>query len=89
MTTMAIWASNVINNLPGVSPWPAQFAWRDAENNMVPMTAAQCYAFTQNVGVYVATIFGTYTYYYQQIMAAADVAAVAAIDVTAGWPANP
>jgi hypothetical protein len=89
MTTMAAWAANVLNAVPGAVAWPSPFAWRDANNQMVPMTAAQCFAFTQNVGVYVAGAFGVYAVKYAQIAGAADVAAVAAIDVNAGWPENP
>lgn len=89
MSTMATWATNIMTNVPGTSPWPTNFAWRDANNAMVPMTAAQCYGFTQNVGAYIAAAFGNYSALYMQIMGAATVAAVTAIDITAGWPSNP
>jgi hypothetical protein len=89
ISTMGSWAANVVNNVAGTGAWPSNFAWRDASNNMVPMTAAQCYAFTQNVAAYVAALFGVYCTLFAEINAASTASAVQAIDLTQGWPGNP
>lgn len=89
ISTMGSWAGNVVNGVAGTAAWPANFVWRDADNALVPMTAAQCYAFTQDVASYVAAMFGAYCALYARIMGAATAADVNAIDVTAGWPSNP
>jgi hypothetical protein len=72
-----------------ISTWPAGFAWIDSNNTGVAMTAPQCAAFATNAAYYLASlvIFNRATK--NAILAAADMATLAAIDVTVGWPANP
>lgn len=89
ITTMGQWAANVVNGVPNTAPWPSNFEWQDANNLGVPMTAAQCYAFSQNVAAYVAACEMSFFSLRAQISAQTTASAVDAIDVTAGWPSNP
>lgn len=83
------WAGNVVAGVTGVQPWPAGFSWSDASNTLVPMTAAQMYAFAQNVAMYLQAIRANRFSLRNQIAAATTFAQVSAIDLTAGWPSNP
>lgn len=89
ITSVGAWAGDIILNVPGVAPWPATFAFRDANNAMVPMTADQAYAFTQNVLTYVQKVDANYFGLATAIMTATTQAAVQSVDVTLGWPSNP
>ncbi len=72
---------------PASVPWPADFAWIDAANVNIPMTAPVMYAFAQAVGWYVSFCVLNLRAIKSAILAAATPQAVAAIDVTAGYPA--
>lgn len=89
ISTMGAWAANVINNVPNTASWPTSFAWQDANNNPVPMTAAECYDFSQNVAAYVSAVDLNYFTLRATINAQTTAAATDAIDVTQGWPTNP
>lgn len=87
ITAAGAWAANILRQTPGTAPWPANFAWRAADNVLVPMTAEQMYAFSQDIALYTqgvkAAVFGLQG----QIASATDQASLAAIDITSGWPA--
>jgi hypothetical protein len=71
---------------PAGSPWPAGFYWIAADNSHVAMDAAQMYAFGRAAGAYVSTCVLRLRAIKDAIAAAADQAALDAIDVTAGYP---
>ncbi len=73
---------------PTSAPWPAGFVWIAADNSQVTMTAQQAYAFTYAAGLYVSAAILNLRALKNQILAAASVAAVEAVDLTQGWPAN-
>lgn len=75
--------------LSGAAKWPADFAWRDAANANVPMTAAEFLAFAADVWTYTQGVRARQSALEAAITGAQTVAAVAAIDVTTGWPSNP
>jgi phage terminase large subunit-like protein len=62
------------------------FAWIAADNSHVAMDAAQMYAFGRAAGAYVSTCVLRLRAIKDAIAAAADQAALDAIDVTAGYP---
>lgn len=86
IAAMAIRAGLALANAPGTEPWPAGFYWIAADNSHVPMDAAAMYAFAQDVGGYMSLLIMTNRAFKDAIENAADVAALDAIDVTAGWP---
>ncbi len=79
--------------LLGQGSWSGQFAWRMADNSFLPMTAAQMSAFSDNVRAYVELLDFAYWTHVDSLTNpqsqtyVAD-GAVAAYDVTQGWPAN-
>lgn len=66
--------------------WPADFGWVAADNTIVPMTAAQVIAFGLAVGFYYSGVVLRERILGNAVAAAADLAAVAAIDIATGWP---
>jgi hypothetical protein len=72
---------------PAGSPWPAGFDWIAADNSHVPLDAAAMYAFGRAVADYVSACVLRLRALKDAIAAAADRAALDAIDVTAGYPA--
>lgn len=66
---------------------PDPFAWRMQDNSMLPLDAAGVQAMATAAGLYYAGLFAVKSALVDAIAAAPDVAAVEAIDVTAGWPA--
>jgi hypothetical protein len=72
---------------PAGSPWPAGFYWIAADNGHVPMDAAAMYAFGRAAGSQVSACVLRLRAIKDAIAAAADQAALDAIDVTAGYPA--
>jgi len=89
ITSLGAWASQVVAGMPGVQPWPTDFGFTDAANVPVPMTAAQLYAFSQDVAGYVAAIDLNFFTLRLGISAQTTVAGVTAINTGAGWPVNP
>lgn len=79
-------AGLVAAGAPGALAWPDGFGWITADNAIVPMDAAQCFAFGQAVKAYVTGLVLNNRALKTAIGAAADVAAVQAIDLTQGWP---
>jgi len=71
---------------PAGSPWPAGFYWIAADNSHVPMDAAALYAFGRAAAAYVSACVLRLRAIKDAIAAAADQAALDAIDVTAGYP---
>jgi hypothetical protein len=71
---------------PAGSPWPAGFYWIAADNSHVTMDAAAMYAFGRAAGAYVSACVLRLRAIKDAIAAAADQAALDAIDVTAGYP---
>jgi hypothetical protein len=71
---------------PAAIPWPGGFYWRDANNDHQPMTAAQMLAFAATIANYVSTCILHCASIKDGIRAATTIAAVEAIDVTAGYP---
>ncbi|MBX6386335.1 MAG: DUF4376 domain-containing protein [Microbispora sp.] len=65
---------------------PAGFAWRMADNTPLPLDAAGMQAMAEAAGTYVYALRAHYWSLVDAIAAAPDLAAVQAIDVTAGWP---
>lgn len=66
---------------------PAGFAWRMADNSALLLDAAGMQAMAEAAGTYVYALRAHYWSLVDAIAAAPDLAAVEAIDVTAGWPA--
>jgi hypothetical protein len=87
MTAMGAMALGSIGN-PVASPWPSGFVWIAADNTGTAMTAQQCYAFTFAAGLYGSACVLFLRTLKDRILATASLAAVQAIDVTAGWPTN-
>jgi hypothetical protein len=87
MTAMAAMAQASIADA-AAAPWPAGFVWIAADNSQVAMTAAQCLAFAFAAGSYVSACVLCLRGLKDRILAAASLAALGAIDVTAGWPTN-
>jgi hypothetical protein len=73
---------------PAGSPWDSGFYWVAADNSHVPMDAAATYAFARAVALYVSGCILHLRTIKDGIASAADQAALDAIDVTAGYPAN-
>ncbi|HLG86266.1 MAG TPA: DUF4376 domain-containing protein [Alphaproteobacteria bacterium] len=72
---------------PATIPWPGAFYWRDAKNNHQPMTAAQMLTFAVTIANYVSACILRCASIKDGIRAATSIAAIQAIDVTAGYPA--
>ena len=64
-------------------------AWRMADNEVVTLTKAQFDAMAGAVGDHVAACYSRQATLEGLIDGAGDVAAALAIDIEAGWPANP
>lgn len=75
-------AANIAN--PGSVPLPG--FWIDANNNRQALTAAQYYAMASAIGNYVSGCRLRFRTIKDAILAQTTVAAVEAIDVTAGYP---
>ena len=88
ISAMGALAASLLANTPGAAAWPAGFYWIAADNSHVAMDAAGMYAFAQNVAAYVSALVLTNAALKGQIAAATTQAALDAIDVTSGWPAN-
>ena len=72
--------------MTGDKTWPAQFGWIASDNSIVPMTAAQCYDFTQTMGAAVSAFVLTARTIKNTCLAAPDLATLNAIDITQNWP---
>ena len=81
----ALALSSVID--PTANPWPGDFYWIAADNSHVAMDAAATLAFARSVATYVSSCILRLRAIKDAIAAAADEAALEAIDVTAGYPA--
>jgi hypothetical protein len=88
ITGAVAWASADGAGITGVAAWPAGFAWIDAGNVAVPMTAPECAAFASDVGAYLSALILNNRSLKDAVAAAPDLAALAAIDVGQGWPRN-
>jgi hypothetical protein len=86
IAAMGIMALGTITD-PAGSPWPPGFYWVAADNSHVAMDAAAMYAFGRAVGSHVSACVLRLRAIKDAIAGAADQAALAAIDVTAGYPA--
>lgn len=82
-------AACVLSNTPGAAPWPSNFFWIAADNSQSPMTAAQMYAFAQNIAAYVSSLVTVNYSLKQAINAAETMTALQAININSGWPSNP
>jgi hypothetical protein len=71
---------------PANSPWPAGFYWVATDNSHVPMDAPTTYSVGRAVAGYVSACILRLRAIKDEIAAAADQAALDAIDVTAGYP---
>ncbi len=85
IAAMGIMALGSITD-PAGSPWPAGFYWIAADNSHVAMDAPTMYAFGRAVAGYVSACVLRLRAIKDAIAAAADQAALDAIDVTAGYP---
>ena len=86
IAAMGIMALGSITD-PAGSPWPAGFYWIAADNSHAAMDAPTMYAFGRAVAAYVSACVLRLRAIKDTIAAAADQTAIAAIDVTAGYPA--
>lgn len=87
IAAMGSLAASVLAGTPGAAPWPEGFYWVAADNGHVPMDAAVMFAFAQAIAGYVSALILTNRALKDAIDAAADATALAALDLTAGWPA--
>jgi len=85
IAAMGIMALGSITD-PAGSPWPAGFYWIAADNSHIAMDAPTMYAFGRAVAGYVSACVLRLRAIKDAIAAAADQAALDAIDVTAGYP---
>lgn len=79
-------AIGVVNNVPGSLPWPANFFWIAADNSHVPMTAEQCFIFTQTMGQAITALILAARLIKDACLVAPDLATLNAIDITKNWP---
>lgn len=84
ITALAVKASMVIAGTPGVE-WPEGFAFIAADNSQKAFTAAEFVAFADAAASTVISRRLHARALKDAVLAAADDAAVAAIDITAGW----
>jgi hypothetical protein len=85
ITAMGALAAASIAN-PATTPWPAGFYWVASNNAQIAMSAATMLAFAQAVALYVSGSILQLRAIKDSILAATTIAAVQAIDVTAGYP---
>jgi hypothetical protein len=86
ISAVAVRAGFVALHVPGMT-WAADFAWRMSDNSWVPITAAQFLDLGQAAADLYTAIVVRRANLKDSVTAAADVAALNAIDPSAGWPA--
>ena len=82
-------AASILANTPGAGAWNSAFYWIAADNSHQAMSAADCYAFAQNVAAYYTALVTVNRAFKDAINIATTQAALDSIDLTANWPANP
>lgn len=78
--------SGSVNGTPWDATAPIAFFFLDANNVAVPMTAQQAYDFATAIGAYCTALVLRSLQLKMALLGAASSAALAAIDITTGWP---